>query len=82
MSDAQYKECTVKIKALADVRKLSIEDTDIIINNFFEGLKERDGTERELLGGMTNEEKKEFARKEVELKEGKEEMQQEVNGAT
>ena len=75
MTDAQCKECTVKIKALADVRKLSIEDTDLIINNFFENLNQE--KEVELLGGMTLAEKKES-----ELQGGGEKMQQQVNGAT
>lgn len=34
MTDAQYKECTAKIKALADVRQITVDDTDSIIRAF------------------------------------------------
>lgn len=84
MSDAQCKECTVKIKALADVRKLSIEDTDLIINNFFENLEAEKGKreKKALLDDMTMEEKKEFAAKEVEMRRGEEGMENTVPLAT
>src|ERR1700761_700069 len=39
MTDAQYKECTVKIKALADVRPLAIDDADSIIHAFHRNVK-------------------------------------------
>ncbi|KAI1869080.1 uncharacterized protein JN550_006067 [Neoarthrinium moseri] len=39
MSDAQYKECTAKIKALADVRKITVDDTDSIIRAFHQAQK-------------------------------------------
>lgn len=64
MTDAQIKQCTIKIKALADVRKLAIEDTDSIINAFFANLN---GESVPLLENMTEEEKKTFAKKEAEL---------------
>lgn len=64
MTDAQIKQCTIKIKALADVRKLAIEDTDSIINAFFANLS---GEAVPLLENMTEAEKKTFAAKEAEL---------------
>jgi len=64
MTDAQIKQCTIKIKALADVRKLAIEDTDSIINAFFANLN---GESVPLLENMTEAEKKTFAKKEAEL---------------
>lgn len=64
MTDAQIKQCTVKIKALADVRKLAIEDTDSIINAFYANLN---GESVPLLEGMTEKEKQVFAEKEAEL---------------
>ncbi|KAH7361367.1 homocitrate synthase [Pyrenochaeta sp. MPI-SDFR-AT-0127] len=38
MADAQYKECTAKIKALADVRKIDLENTDEIIRTYYHSL--------------------------------------------
>ncbi|KAI4152601.1 MAG: hypothetical protein L6R39_001779 [Caloplaca ligustica] len=72
MTDAQIKQCTAKIKAMADVRKLAIEDTDVIINQFYHNLNSE--TEKPLLADLTLEEKKAFAEKEKELK-GEPEMQ-------
>jgi hypothetical protein len=34
MTDEEYKQCTVKIKALADVKKMGLDDTDAIIRSF------------------------------------------------
>ncbi|KAL8924755.1 MAG: hypothetical protein Q9208_003844 [Pyrenodesmia sp. 3 TL-2023] len=65
MTDAQIKQCTVKIKAMADIRKLAIEDTDVIINQFYHNLSSE--TEKPLLADLTTEEKKAFAEKEKEL---------------
>lgn len=64
MSDAQIKSVTLKIKALADVRPLAIDDADSIIRNFHFNLSA--DKERPLLE-LTNEEKKAFAKKELEL---------------
>lgn len=65
MSDAQYKECTAKIKAMADVRKLAIDDTDSIIRAFHNNLIA--GEAKPLLEGMTAEEQELFEQKEQEL---------------
>lgn len=65
MTDAQYKQCTAKIKAMADVRKLAMEDTDLIINTFHKNLSA--DREQDLMPGMTMEEKKKFAKAEAEL---------------
>ncbi|KAL9603247.1 MAG: hypothetical protein Q9219_001268 [cf. Caloplaca sp. 3 TL-2023] len=72
MTDAQIKQCTTKIKAMADIRKLAIEDTDIIINQFYHNLSSEQ--EKPLLADLTLEEKKAFAKKEMELN-GEPEMQ-------
>nr|POF03026.1 homocitrate synthase, mitochondrial [Quercus suber] len=64
MSDAQIKSVTVKIKALADVRPLAIDDADSIIRNFHFNLSAEE--ERPLLN-LTVEEKKAFVKKEMEL---------------
>ncbi|KAI4201938.1 MAG: hypothetical protein LQ346_002051 [Caloplaca aetnensis] len=72
MTDAQIKQCTAKIKAMADVRKLAIEDTDVIINQFYQNLSSE--TEKPLLDDLTAEEKKAFEEKEMELN-GEPEMQ-------
>lgn len=65
MTDAQVKQCTVKIKALGDVRKLAMEDTDGIINAFYKNLSSQ--VEQPLLEGLTEKEEKEFVKKEQEL---------------
>lgn len=65
MTDAQIKQCTAKIKAMADVRKLAIEDTDVIINQFYHNLSSE--TEKPLLADLTLEEKKAFEKNEMEL---------------
>ncbi|KAI9714993.1 MAG: Saccharopine dehydrogenase [Chrysothrix sp. TS-e1954] len=65
MTDAQYKECTAKIKALGDVRKLAIEDTDSIIRTFHENLSAQE--EKPLIKNMTPEEERAFLQKQKEL---------------
>lgn len=64
MSDAQIKAVTLKIKALADVRPLAIDDADSIIRNFHFNLSAKE--ERPLLA-LTNEEKKKFVKAEMDL---------------
>lgn len=67
MTDSQIKSCTARIKAMADVRHLAIEDTDSIINAFYENLYSEKAGEKPLLDDMTAEEKTAFAKKEAEL---------------
>jgi len=43
MSDDEYKQCTLKIKAIADVRKLGLDDTDAIIHDFHRNLQAQKG---------------------------------------
>lgn len=69
MTDSQIKSCTARIKAMADVRHLAIEDTDAIINAFYENLYSEQNGEKPLLDNMTAEEKIQFAQKEAELSE-------------
>jgi len=64
MTDAQIKAVTLKIKALADVRPLAIDDADSIIRNFHFNLNSE---ENKPLIPLTEEEKKQFAQKEAEL---------------
>lgn len=65
MTDAQYKECTAKIKALADIRPIAIDDADSIIRAFHRSIKL--GKEVDLLPNMTAEERALFAKKEEEI---------------
>lgn len=65
MTDAQVKSCTAKIKALADVRPIAIDDADSIIRTFHGNLHK--DTEDPLLPNMTAEEKKLFEKKQAEL---------------
>lgn len=64
MTDAQIKAVTLKIKALADVRPLAIDDADSIIRNFHFNLSA--DRERELLQ-LSEQEKKKFAQAEKDL---------------
>ncbi|GAB7337099.1 hypothetical protein MBLNU457_g2499t1 [Dothideomycetes sp. NU457] len=65
MTDAQVKSCTAKIKALADVRPIAIDDADSIIRTFHGNLHKN--TDEPLLPNMTEEEKKKFDQKQREL---------------
>lgn len=65
MTDEQYKICTAKIKALADIRPIAVDDADSIIRAFHIGIKL--GKEMDLLPNMTEAEKALFAKKEQEL---------------
>lgn len=75
MTDSQIKSCTARIKAMADVRHLAIEDTDAIINAFYENLYSESNEEKPLLDDMTAEEKAKFAQKEAELNQEPESQQ-------
>lgn len=73
MTDAQYKECTAKVKAMADVRKITLDDTDAIIRAFYHNLHNE--KEVPLLEGLTADEKKKFVAAENELNGVKEKRQ-------
>ncbi|KAJ5322926.1 Catalytic activity: homocitrate synthases convert 2-hydroxybutane-1 [Penicillium brevicompactum] len=66
MTDAQYKECTAKIKAMADIRPIAVDDADSIIRAYHRNLKS--GENKPLLD-LTAEEQEAFAVKEKELLE-------------
>lgn len=66
MTDIEYKECTRKIKALADIRPIAIDDADSIIRAFHRNIKQ--GEPVDLLPNMTEEEKILLAKKETEVK--------------
>jgi homocitrate synthase len=65
MTDAQCKECTLKIKAMADIRGLAIDDADSIIRSFHRNIKL--GENKPLLSNLTAAEREKFAQKEKEL---------------
>lgn len=65
MTDAQFKECTAKIKALADVRPIAVDDADSIIRAFYRNIKH--GDDVPLLPDLTPEEKIALEKKEQEL---------------
>lgn len=68
MTDAQYKECTTKIKALADIRPINVDDTDSILHAFYRNVKLGKATKIDgLLPNMTNQEKQLLAEKEAEI---------------
>ncbi|KAI9839588.1 MAG: Saccharopine dehydrogenase [Sarea resinae] len=65
LSDEQCKQCTAKIKAMADVRPIAVDDADSIIRTFYRNLHSRDN--KPLLPDLTAEEKAKFAEKEKEI---------------
>jgi homocitrate synthase len=67
MTDAQVKLVTQKIKALADVRPIAIDDADSIIRAFHFNLHAKDRDERELLPDLTPEEMAKFKKAEMEM---------------
>lgn len=70
MTDAQYKECTAKIKALADVKKIGLDDTDAMIRNYHHNLHNEE--EKPLMEGLTAEEEKKYLANMQELSGEKE----------
>jgi len=67
MTDAQYKECTTKIKALADIRPIAIDDADSIIHAFHRNVLHGNQDKAILLPNMSEKEKKLLAEKEQEI---------------
>ena len=65
MTDAQVKMCTQKVKAMADVRPLAIDDADSIIRTFHLNLTASE--EKPLLPDMTLEERAKFEKAEREI---------------
>ncbi|KAF2141223.1 uncharacterized protein K452DRAFT_228601 [Aplosporella prunicola CBS 121167] len=65
MTDAQVKLVTAKIKAMADVRPIAIDDADSIIRTFHLNLHSKE--EQPLLPNMTAEEQAKFEKAEREL---------------
>lgn len=74
MTDAEFKQCTMKIKELADIRPIAIDDADSIIRAFHRGLKS--GQHVDLLPNMTAEERELWAKKEQEMNGGSSEKRQ------
>lgn len=64
LTDAQCKECTAKIKALADIRPIAVDDADSVIRAFHRNLKS--GEDKPLMD-LTAEEHAKFVEKEKEL---------------
>ena len=54
MTDAEYKKCTAEIKKMADVKKITLDDTDSIIRNFHHN--QVHNTNKPLLPDLTKEE--------------------------
>lgn len=65
MTEAQIKAVTLKIKALADVRPLAIDDADSIIKTFHFNLS---ADKEQPLIALSTEEQKKFAKAEAELR--------------
>lgn len=67
MTDAQVKVVTQKIKALADVRPIAIDDADSIIRTFHLNINSEGGEQKPLLPNLTAEEQAKFEQAEREL---------------
>jgi homocitrate synthase len=65
MTDAQYKECTAEIKKMADVKKITLDDTDAMIRLFHHNLHSQD--KKPLLPGLTEEEQKKLEKVDLEI---------------
>ena len=78
MTDNQYKDCTAKIKALADVRPIAVDDADSIIRTYHRNLNHDE--DKPLLQDLTAEETAKFEAKERELDGlGKRELEQKAH---
>jgi len=66
MSEKQYKECTAKIKALADIRPIAIDDADSIIRTYYRNIQS--GEDNPLMD-LNEDEIAQFAATEAELGE-------------
>jgi homocitrate synthase len=65
MTDAQYKECTIKLKQISDIRPLGLDDGDSIIRAFHQNLKT--GENKPLLDSLSAEEDARLQSKESDL---------------
>lgn len=66
MTETQYKECTAKIKALADIRPIAIDDADSIIRAYYRNIQS--GEDSPLMD-LNADEIAQFVAKEKELRE-------------
>lgn len=86
MTDDQVKLCTQKVKAMADVRPLAIDDADSVIRTFHLNLTADE--EKPLLPDLTSEEHAKFKKAEREIagqpeKRASDEISaEETNGST
>ncbi|KAI9740436.1 MAG: Saccharopine dehydrogenase [Cirrosporium novae-zelandiae] len=82
MTDEQIKAVTAKIKALADVRPIAIDDADSIIRSFHYNLQNDD--ERPLLPDLSSKEEEHVQKTEVDLStvEGDQGLGDVSNGGT
>ena len=67
LTDAQAKECTTKLKQLADIRPLTTDDGETIIRNFHRNL--RHGLDHPLLPDLSLNEQKDLQTDEKKLRE-------------
>ena len=80
MTDAQVKQCTAKVKALADVRSLAVNDVDDIIRDFHRNLKLGEAN-KPLIGDLTADERRQVAEKEKRALAEVTQVDAEVGGA-
>lgn len=67
MSDDEFKQCTTKVKAMADIRQLAVDDVDSVIRAFHRNITQ--GVDVPLLQDLTAEEERKFLQKESEMRE-------------
>ncbi|KAH0544837.1 Saccharopine dehydrogenase [Glutinoglossum americanum] len=80
LTDSEYKLVTAKIKTMADIRPIAVDDADSIIRAFHRNLKT--GENRPLLQNLTEEEQEalRLTEKEVNGAPGKRALDEETNG--
>ena len=66
MTDEEFKLCTTKVKAMADIRQLAVDDVDSVIRAFHRNIQ---GDNVPLLHDLTAEERKKFQQKEREMRQ-------------
>ncbi|KAF2451694.1 homocitrate synthase [Karstenula rhodostoma CBS 690.94] len=79
MTDAQYKEVTAQIKLMADVKKITLDDTDAIISAYHHNIV--NGEKKPLLEGLSAEDQAKIDAAEQKLGTVKEKRQLDAEAA-
>jgi len=82
MADEEFKQCPTKVKAMADIRQLAVDEVDSVIGAFHRNITHGDDVPR--LQDLTAEEEKKFQQKEREMRQEPEKVVEKAkaNGIT